>query len=287
MAESVDDFIAGWFSGAVATLATQPIDLATTRLQSGNAQPLRTLLRRLDSLPVLWRGTWPLIAVTPLSNALMFLGYGAGKRAAERVDGSSSIAPIFIAGCVGGFAQSFIQSPAELLKIRMQLALEPGRSSLTTSAVVSQLMHPSGHTHDAPQMPSSQLSRGLVATIGRDVLPHGIWFAAYHVTREKLSQRAAERGEKLGVAEQLNAGAVAATLAWIAGYPFDVLKTRCQMAGTAGTLSAAARDLYAEGGFMAFYRGLSLKLCRAVPMSTINFLAYEEAFRLLSARHTK
>lgn len=281
MAESVDDFVAGWFSGAVATLATQPIDLAVTRLQSGNTQSLRTLVRGVDSLPVLWRGMLPLVAVTPLSNALMFLGYGAGKRAAEQVDGSSSVGPIFLAGCVGGFAQSFLQAPAELLKVRMQLALEPGRANLTTSAVVAELLRPSGHTHGAP----SQLSRGFIATVGRDMLPHGIWFAAYHMTRENLELRAAKRQEKLGLAEQLGAGTVAATLAWLAGYPFDVIKTRCQMAGTAGSLSAAAREVYAEGGIMAFYRGLSLKLCRAVPMSAINFLVYEEAFKVLTARH--
>ena len=35
MAENTADFVAGWASGAVATLCTQPVDLVITRLQAG------------------------------------------------------------------------------------------------------------------------------------------------------------------------------------------------------------------------------------------------------------
>ena len=34
MAENTADFVAGWASGAVATLCTQPVDLVITRLQA-------------------------------------------------------------------------------------------------------------------------------------------------------------------------------------------------------------------------------------------------------------
>ena len=35
MAENTADFVAGWASGAVAPLCTQPVDLVITRLQAG------------------------------------------------------------------------------------------------------------------------------------------------------------------------------------------------------------------------------------------------------------
>jgi hypothetical protein len=44
-------------------------------------------------------------------------------------------------------------------------------------------------------------------------------------------------------------------------------------------MTAAARAVYAEGGVPALYRGLGLKLARAVPQSAVGFLAYEEAIK--------
>ncbi|KAH8074689.1 hypothetical protein JL721_2259 [Aureococcus anophagefferens] len=87
------------------------------------------------------------------------------------------------------------------------------------------------------------------------------------------------------------AGAWAATVAWVVGYPFDLLKTRIQGSPTPLSLTGAARDLLrreaAPGAVSAvavLYRGLGLKLLRAVPSSGLNFLAYESAKRELEAR---
>ena len=40
--------------------------------------------------------------------------------------------------------------------------------------------------------------------------------------------------------------------------------------------------MYAAEGLGGFYRGLGLKLCRAVPMSAMGFVVYEEAIRALA-----
>ena len=40
-------------------------------------------------------------------------------------------------------------------------------------------------------------------------------------------------------------------------------------------------DPFAPHSIRRFYRGLGLKLCRAVPMNAIGFLVYEETMRLL------
>tara|TARA_B110001452_G_scaffold190066_1_gene160244 strand:- start:34 stop:861 length:828 start_codon:yes stop_codon:yes gene_type:complete len=272
MAENAADFVAGWAAGAVATLATQPVDLVITRLQAGQASSISTAIAA-EPLPALWRGMGPLLVVQPISNALMFVGYGAGKHYAER-NGGSALLPVFFGGCAGGFAQSLAQSPAELLKVRMQL---------------------SGHTHTPSArslLAEGGLSRGLAATLWRDVLPHGVWFASYDLAKKQLQERQAGAAPAadgdaaadvpLPVASQLSAGAFAATVAWVVGYPFDVIKTRCQMAGSAGTLVGATRALFAEAGVSAFYVGLSLKLARAIPMSAINFLAYEKVYALVN-----
>jgi len=279
MAEDLDDFVAGWVSGSVGVIMTHPLDYLTTRLQSGVA-PASVFVR--SPFQTLWRGLGPLLGTVPLNNALLFYGYGAGVHVAERqqVGLSSSLVPIFLGGCAGGAAQSFLQSPVELLKVRLQLA-EPGTVP-STGAVTAALLHePSPH---AGMM--HVLSRGLGATLLRDVVPHGVWFATYEWAKRALTSRAAERtpsGEevRLSTLAQLSAGATAATVAWVVGYPADVIKTRVQMQDGAQTIGQAVRTLNAEGGVGAFYAGLGLKLCRAVPMSAVGFLVYEEVMRVL------
>ena len=227
MAENTADFVAGWASGAVATLATQPVDLVITRLQAGTARSISGAISA-EPLTALWRGMGPLLAVQPISNALMFVGYGAGKSYAERnqLTGGIALLPVFLGGCAGGCAQSLAQSPAELLKVRMQL---------------------SGHSH-APSaralLSEGGLSRGMAATLWRDVLPHGLWFASYDSAKTYLQRRqaaaapagattAAGAAPPLPVASQLAAGAFAATVAWLAGYPW-----RCYVESTSGQGSA-------------------------------------------------
>ena len=270
MAENVADFVAGWASGAMATVATQPVDLLITRLQSGTARSFSgaVAVEQAWGASTWWRGVVPLLVVQPISNGLMFVGYGAGKHYAER-NSRDALLPVFVGGCVGGAAQSLSQSPAELLKTRIQL-------------------HAPGHTH-APSARSlfeeRAVLRGLTSTLWRDVLPHGVWFASYDLAKKRLQARQpGHPGDEtpLPVGAQLSAGAFAATVAWLVGYPFDVIKTRCQMAGSSPTLLAAARALWAEGGVGAFYVGLTLKLARAIPMSAINFLAYERVYALVA-----
>lgn len=299
MAENFDDFVAGWVSGSAGVVMTHPLDYLTTRLQSGTSGgALFSGASRGDQFRMVWRGLGPLLGTVPLNNALLFYGYGAGVQFAQgRQSGETvSLVPIFLGGCAGGAAQSFLQSPVELLKVRLQLA---GPDSAPTAGIVAArlLQAPSGRAAALKDV----LSRGLGATLLRDVVPHGVWFATYEWAKRALAQRAGSLDQgasstaftadaavaaPLSVPAQLTAGATAATVAWVVGYPPDVIKTRVQMEGGAETIGGAVRSLYAEGGVGAFYRGLSLKLARAVPMSAVGFLVYEETMRALQRVRT-
>ena len=299
MAESVDDFLAGWASGAVALVVTQPLDLFITRLQSGG---VAAKAAAASSPAVLWRGTWPVLLVQPVNSALLFLGYGEGVRWAEAASArrgdsatdaaSAALLPVFLGGCAGGAAQSFVQSPAEMLKVRLQLAAADASAGGAAAAgaaataagagagarawglpLLAELMRPAAGAVVPPL-----LSRGLAATLARDVVPHGVWFASY----ERCKQWLSADSSRSRTAVELASGAAAAVAAWVVGYPADVLKTRCQMADGPPTLGAAAADVYAAEGLGGFYRGLGLKLCRAVPMSAMGFVVYEEAIRALA-----
>ena len=182
----------------------------------------------------LWRGTTPMTLVIPAQNALLFAGYGAGERwARSRADGSGAsdtsasssssgaarslnLLPVFVGGCFGGVAQSFIVSPFELVKIKQQSA-GVGAASAAKEA--------------AARLGSGVLWRGLGATLLRDGLPHGVWFVAYEWSKTALEERFPPKDVNgkpaaFAAATPLAAGAFAATAAWGVGYPFDAVKTR-------------------------------------------------------------
>jgi len=274
----------------VAGLAiTQPVDFVLTRLQSGTAAAAKPDPRGLLGM---FRGSMPLFATVPLNNAMLMYGYGVGKGVGD-ARGDDSLLPVFIGGCAGGFVQSFLQSPVELIKVRLQLAA--GHQLPSTSALTLQLLRPSSAAAAVPAVPPL-LSKGLHATLLRDVVPHGVWFAAYEYSKKGFEQRAAESAgpaavaalaegappPPLSTAAQLSAGSFAAIAAWVVGYPADVIKTRCQMEGGQASVMEAVRAIHAEGGWRAFYNGLGLKLLRAVPMSAVGFFAYEHTMGVLT-----
>ena len=273
--QSVDDFVAGWISGASGVFVTQPIDFVLTRLQAGGAAASTPLLG--EGITGLWRGVFPLLATVPLNSALLFYGYGVGVRIAERGEsdsgGSKALAPIFLGGCAGGFVQSFLQSPVELVKVRSSIladapvlpkhAVVPPSDPHPPSAAESDLrmylrqvrlqLAAAGEAKSSGAVvadllrsaPAGFFSRGLTATLWRDTLPHGVWFTSYEWAKRTLTARAAAAEHqppttttagggssaaappKLSRLEQMGAGGFAAFVAWVFGYPPDLLKTRC------------------------------------------------------------
>ena len=263
------DAAAGFAAGVVSTVALQPVDTVLTQHQfhARAARSAATAVVARGGGVALWRGTLPVVALVPLQNALLMTGYGYGARLGGRRDDGggggggdgapeapAAALPVFLGGCAGGFAQSFVTAPLELAKIRRQLFLH------------------------VPWRTLARTTTGLAATFWRDVLPHGVWFLAYD--RGKAAWR--DPADPDGTAAPLAAGAAAAAVAWVAGYPFDLVKTRIQGAAAPLSLADATRGVLAgartpAAAVAALYRGLGLKLLRAVPASALNFAAYEYA----------
>lgn len=326
------DFVSGWISGGISVLACQPLDTVLTRMQANAgsiqpsasslsasassaaaASPLRPgvptahqiqtmgLVRGMVSdfgMSSLWRGSSAMIGAVPVQNALLMTGYGAGKRWSES---SSSTSPsssslsgdtsssnvlmgVFVGGCAGGVLQSFIMSPVELVKVTQQVVGESVTSATTT--VFRGLFSPNGAW------------KGLGATLLRDGLPHGVWFASYEYAKTELtnnwtSNSTNNEGDDIDddaasnnnnnsssgdIAIPILSGAFAATTAWLVGYPADLIKTRIQ-AGSGKGIMGTAKDIMKESGgrspLLGLYKGFSLKLFRAIPASSIGFLVYE------------
>jgi solute carrier family 25 carnitine/acylcarnitine transporter 20/29 len=198
----------------------------------------------------LWRGASPMIGAVPIQNSLLMGGYGIGKQwaAIHDDDGSGSgtignsnnnnntitnLLPIFVGGCTGGLAQSFLMSPVEYVKVRQQVAETNGSSSRAGGKSSIQAIS----RHLMSSYPSLW-SRGLTATLWRDGIPHGIWFVAYEwckttmLTEYQQQQHPSDStgmmmttttvtAPDVGLYQQvvvpIVSGAFAATVAWVRG----------------------------------------------------------------------
>mmetsp|Transcript_9406 Transcript_9406/g.10947 ORF Transcript_9406/g.10947 Transcript_9406/m.10947 type:complete len:296 (+) Transcript_9406:149-1036(+) len=286
--EVIVDLIAGWTSGAISVSCTQPIDTILTRMQAGvesnpskkqnnqmhefnkTAHTTKSFVSK-SGITSLWRGSSAMIGAIPLQNALLMAGYGYGKRWCELYQPDSIFLGVFIGGCVGGMFQSFLMSPVELIKVNQQVA---GKSLSSATSLVATGIFSRGIGW-----------RGLEATLLRDGLPHGVWFASYEYMKQYL-----EKVESIDKTQNssfiaLFSGAFAAFTAWGVGYPFDIIKTRIQASeGREKSVLDATKDLLHESRgrpIATLYRGFSLKLAKAVPSSAINFFIYERVVKAL------
>lgn len=236
------DFISGWGSGAASILLCQPIDTILTRYQATKVSSFANTknfvfysskdLVSQYGVKSLWRGTSAMIGAVPLQNALLMSGYGFGSKWASKYNKSFEpsthdskgwsqeqieYSAIFFGGCLGGFIQSFLMSPVELIKVKQQVV---GKS-----------------VYDATMAVTSGISsysigwRGIEATILRDGIPHGVWFVSYEYCKRSMiifKDEFCDGGDNapinwnevpVGADVSILSGAFAATVAWLVGYP--------------------------------------------------------------------
>ena len=106
------------------------------------------------------------------------------------------------------------------------------------------------------------LSWGYSASVLRCSFGNAAFFGVYALSQE------AEISPAVG-------GGLAGACFWIAGMPFDVVKSRMQTAQTAPRLTEVAAEVVRQKGLRGLYTGLPITLLRAVPMNAACLVVYE------------
>ena len=350
------DLTSGTIGGMFGLLIGQPLDRVKVLSQTSAMLPPPTslspppsrlgtvatllLLTRREGFISLWKGVGgPILGAAPL-NALAFAGNGKTLRYLDssppqpRASPFSSPRPYshyLIAGCVGGFTQTFAAVPAELVKVRLQVQQTTGARGGGVGGGGG-----GGERGGAGAAPKNALAmirhiyrvegmkgfmRGFWITALRDIPSYGVYFLVYEMSKDALlalpsrpaseffpstssppsppssfsSQslvRASSAPPVSAVAEHLPppplfsspvlpmliSGALAGASSWLSCYPIDVVKSVIQTQHSPGVsvrMLAISRELYARGGWRAFFRGLSPTLVRSVPVNAVTFTVYE------------
>jgi len=112
-------------------------------------------------------------------NALIFGVYGALRPYVSGSPGNDALWAHFTAGSISGAVQSFVASPMELVKTRMQLNESSPSAKLPTSWDVLKTIHKN----------EGGLFRGVfkgwAVTVTREIPGFGIYFATYEAMTSK------------------------------------------------------------------------------------------------------
>jgi hypothetical protein len=280
-------------------------DTVKVRLQTayaGAKEGARATLRGIlttDGLAGLYRGmSLPLLG-TVLETSLLFTANGWLKR---ELTVAGSIPPgtelpmryVLLAGAGTGFCVSWLLTPIELIKCRMQVAGQHMEASPGTEPGVAlkearypMFRGPLDCLRRAIREDGVRvLYRGHVGTMLREVPGTACWFGAYE-TFVRAMTPPGKRREDLHQIWIIAAGALGGMSYWAVLYPADTVKSAMQTAGpnapgVAPSFVGTLKAIYRAGGLRALYAGIVPTVIRAAPSNAVIFWAYEESAKLLN-----
>ncbi|KAM9134399.1 solute carrier family 25 member 45 isoform 2-T3 [Pangshura tecta] len=288
----VEEFVAGWISGAVGLALGHPVDTVKVRLQaqSGYRGILDCIIKTYHNETVLgfFKGmSFPLLSVALVnsvifgaySNALLYL---SATHHHDRHANPPSYAHILTAGSFSGLIQAVVLAPVDLIKVRLQNQFHPYGLKSLMGASGAQYRGPvhcgASIFHEEGVM---GLFRGTWALVLRDVPTIAIYFLTY----TSFCQAMTAQGQEPGQRTVLVAGGCAGTISWAFATPLDVIKTRLQMDGVKGVSYGGVWDCIRisvqREGPQVFLKGLTPNIIRSFPVNAVTFLSYENILKLI------
>lgn len=251
--------------GAVGSkLALYPIDTLRTLQQTSTSFSYILPIQRY------YRGVWPATALTTPAFTIYMVSYRQCKQELTPYLGESAFSNYVISGAMAEITSSFIWTPMEVIKGRMQI--KEGEAKASTWNLVKQIYRKEG-------------VRGYFRGYWMGIavfLPHSVvWWTTYEQAKKYYG-----REEELGPLEYGVSSALASTSGAVASNFLDVVKTRQQLA-VADEISClrpddkfgvfrVARNLVREVGlFRALFKGLHIRLTHSLPSSVLAMVIIE------------
>ncbi|GAQ77631.1 mitochondrial substrate carrier family protein [Klebsormidium nitens] len=271
--------LAGGLAGGLVALSLYPVDTIKTLVQAETGAGQRSIPRIFQKLVEkhgmfgLYRGLGSnLVTATPIS-AIYASTYEAVKEVLlPHLPPKFQSVAHCSAGAAASVATSFVFTPSEVVKQRMQYTSQYANS---WSAFLG-ILRTEGIT---------SLYNGWGAVLARNIPNSIIKFYTY----ESLKKLALDRrpgATRLTQLESLVIGGVSGVSAAFCTTPFDVVKTRLQnqMPGQTiqyGGVTECLRKIVAEEGVAGLYRGVGPRLFIYVSQGAIFFASYEVLKRVL------
>ncbi|KAK9703575.1 mitochondrial ornithine carrier protein [Basidiobolus ranarum] len=315
---TVADLLFGSFAGMLGKLIEYPLDTVKVRLQSqpagqrmfeGPWDCLRKTVHH-EGFHGLYRGLSSPLVGAMLENSALFVGYAQGQKLIRKFlrgehdleDKGAlpelSLSELCLAGGFSGIAATFVLTPIELIKCKLQV--QEARKYQNSVLRGSQVTHFTGPfsviSHTLKHEGITGFYRGNLPTLFREVGGGAAWFGVYEaicrwlIARESKNLKSGEIITKsnLGAGHLMLAGAVAGMSYNFILFPADVIKSQMQteVVGQSQYTSQfkrgiiqIAKELYAAEGIRGFYRGCGITVAKSAPTSAIIFFTHETLTR--------
>ena len=184
---------------------------------------------------------------------------------------SLSYTQFYAAGAFAGITNTFLSSPIEHIRIRLQTQPHGPHNRLYTGPIdcIRKLTSRSGLARG--------VYRGTCVTFLREAQAYGVWFLVFEYLMNADARRNAIQRHQVATWKVAAYGGVAGEALWIGSYPFDVVKSKMQSDGfgAAGQRYRSMRDCFGQTwraeGWRGFWKGGGPTLLRALPVSAATF----------------
>lgn len=274
------DFGFGFVAGVTGTIAGYPFDTVKVRLQTqtlnhrlyAGSWDCFTKIAKQESVLGFYKGmSSPMFGVA-LINGTVFCVQNAAKGLFVNSDTYTALA---VTGAIAGAVQSFMCSPIELVKTRLQTqGIGQQRKLFTLSTdlykgpidCLKQSYRRRGLRHG--------VMRGLSMTLARDIPSFAAFFSSWQFFVTNFSPTGKEADMPMYM--NLLGGGFTGIATWTVSYPFDVIKSRYQASRDhiyKGVWDCAVKSFRTEG-WQVFTRGFVPCTLRAVPTNAFTYPVY-------------
>ena len=273
MNAALTNYIAGVAGGVAVVLVGHPFDTTKTRMQtapasfySGTLDCCKKTLRH-EGIGGFYAGiTSPLLGQM-FFRAASFMTFYGSIGAINGGDHAPSPQTIFAAGGVTGFVISFIETPIDLIKTKLQIQIFASRASpgikplyTTFSGCVKHVVKEHG---------ARALYQGWSSTAIRNVPANAMFFPVNEIVKQKFAEMEGVPVTQVSTPKKLLSGAIAGMSYWTLLYPLDAIKGRA-MAETYGHRQTWL-NIVRSMAFKDFFTGIVPCTVRAVAACSAMF----------------
>lgn len=267
--------LSGMAFGLVSPIAGQPFDIVKTKMQAdvrfADARPMLVVrsIIRTEGVVGMYRGMLPILVSTGVQKTVLFTANAGARRAVERsgipmlvepIPGSAGLKPsVLVGGVAASAARTVVETPFELMKVRLQTGGSIRAAGGESVLSVAQL---------------SELYTGAGPTFARATLMLGSFFCFCD-----YFERFAPDLMAVPVLGGFIKGGLCATAGWAIAWPYEVVKSMVQGKDGAKFRGMSSlqimRQLVASKGISALWRGMGPGALRSIASNGAGMAVYQ------------
>lgn len=277
MVNTTKEITYGAIAGSLGKLIEFPFDTVKVRLQSSHHQQSTTkiitaIFHNEGIINGFYKGIRAPLVGACMESAVLFSAFQYGQEGLSKLTDlpSDSLIRVCTAGAFSGFSASFVLTPVELIKCKLQVAnLQSSTANESYMSIIQKILRNEG---------TLGLWHGFNLTLLREMGGTAVWFASYEESVKSLNKKFPNQKNT----NLLVSGAVAGFVFNLSIYPIDTIKSNIQTYDmTSGSktklnfVSAFKHLTGRPGGLLNLYNGLGITLLRSIPANAVIFYTYE------------